>query len=113
MKECKIIRDLFPSYIDDLTNKETNQFIEEHLNSCKDCKKVLETMQKDINLNTTKKDSKEVKYIKKFNNKMKMLKMIIIGIALIVVLVIVRNMMILVSLNNRADKYTSSTNYYI
>ena len=113
MKECKIIRDLFPSYIDDLTSESTNQYIQEHLNSCKECKKVLEDMKKDIKLDTTQKDSKEVKYIKKFNNKMKILKLIIIAIVLTVVLAIVRNMMILVILNNRADKYTSYTNYYI
>ena len=34
MKEknkCKIIQDLLPSYTDNLTEKETNQYIEEHL----------------------------------------------------------------------------------
>lgn len=111
--ECKIIKDLFPSYIDGLTNETTNQYIEEHLNNCEKCKKVLEDMKKEIKLDTTKKDSKEVKYIKKFNKKMKILKMIIIGILLIILLSLARKMIILVNLNNKSDNYTSSTNYYM
>lgn len=38
MKEknkCKIIQDLLPSYMDNLTEKETNQYIEEHLKDVK------------------------------------------------------------------------------
>ena len=57
MKECKIIRDLFPSYIDGLTNEETNQYIEEHLNNCEHCKKILEDMKKELKLDTIQKDS--------------------------------------------------------
>ena len=113
MKECKIIRDLFPSYIDGLTSESTNQYIQEHLNRCEECKKVLETMQKEIKLNTTKKDSKEVKYIKKFNKKIRILKSIIIGILIIILLLLARNIIILVSLNNRAENYTSSSNFYM
>ena len=46
LNDCKIIRDLFPSYIDGLTNETTNQYIEEHLKDCEDCKKALENMKK-------------------------------------------------------------------
>lgn len=112
MKECKIIRDLFPSYMDGLTAESTNQYIQEHLNNCEDCKKVLETMQKDIKLNTTKKDSKEVKYIQKYSKKMKILKVLLLAILLIFVLSYVRKAIILVSLSSKVNKYTSSTNYY-
>ena len=70
-------------------------------------------MKKELNIDTTKKDSKEVKYIKKFNNKMKILKMIIIGILLIILFSMARKIIILANLNIRANNYTSSTNYYI
>ena len=40
-KECKIVQDLLPSYVDKLTNEETNQYIEEHL---KECKELLESV---------------------------------------------------------------------
>ena len=34
-KDCKIVQDLLPNYIEKLTNEETNKYIEEHLNECK------------------------------------------------------------------------------
>ena len=37
--KCYLIRDLLPSYIDELTGEETNKEIENHLNECPDCKK--------------------------------------------------------------------------
>ena len=32
---CEIIRDLFPSYIDQLTSDKTNLAVEEHIKECK------------------------------------------------------------------------------
>ena len=32
--KCKIVTDLLPNYIENLTSEDTNKFIEEHLNSC-------------------------------------------------------------------------------
>jgi len=114
MKEdCKIIRDLLPSYIDGLTNDATNQYIEEHINDCEQCKKALEDMKKELKLDTTQKDSKEVKYIKKFNKKMKILKIILLAVLLIFILSYLRKMMILVIVNNKISEYASSINFYI
>ena len=31
INECKIVQDLLPNYIENLTNEETNKYIEEHL----------------------------------------------------------------------------------
>ena len=47
-KDCKIFQDLLPNYIEDLTNEETNYFIDEHINECPECQKILENMQKEI-----------------------------------------------------------------
>ena len=113
MKECKIIRDLFPSYIDGLTSESTNQYIQEHLDNCEDCQKVLETMKKDIKIDTTKKDSREVKYIKKYNKKMKILKITLLAILLIFMFRVARNMIIIVSLDSKIDKYATSQNFYL
>ena len=46
--KCEIIRDLFPSYIDGLTSKESNQAIDEHLEGCRECRRYLEEMQREI-----------------------------------------------------------------
>ena len=113
MKECKIICDLLPSYIDELTTEDTNQYIQQHLGNCRDCKQVLEEMKKDFKTNIIKKDTREVKYIKKYNMKMKILKFILLGIFLMFLFSYVRKAIILVSLNNKFNNYTSSSNYYI
>ena len=65
-RECKIIQDLLPNYIEKLTSLPTNQYIEEHLASCDECEKILKNMQKEIFTDTKVNNKKEVKYIKKF-----------------------------------------------
>ena len=47
-RDCKIVQDLLPNYIENLTNEETNRFIEEHLKECPECQKVLENMKKEL-----------------------------------------------------------------
>lgn len=84
-RECKIVQDLLPNYIEKLTVKETNEYIKEHVNGCDECKKILENMQKDLNINNTIKDKKAVKYFKKYRSKLKILYatiVIILAIAL-------------------------------
>ena len=68
-KECKIVQDLLPSYVDKLTNEETNQYIEEHLKECKECQKVLENMKSNIEYKEQDDDRKKVKYFKKYKYK--------------------------------------------
>ncbi|WP_413305431.1 zf-HC2 domain-containing protein [Bacillus sp. 1P10SD] len=46
--KCHIVRDLLPSYIDDLCSNESRQFIEEHVASCHVCRDVLHTMENDV-----------------------------------------------------------------
>ena len=33
-RDCKIVQDLLPNYIEKLTNDETNKYVEEHLKEC-------------------------------------------------------------------------------
>ena len=111
-KDCKIVQDLLPNYIEKLTNEETNKYIEEHLNECKECKDVLLEMQKELKISDQKRDRREVKYIKKFSNKMKILKIILLIILIIFGIHIGRNMIIISGLNNKANNYVSSSNYH-
>ncbi len=46
MDDCKIVTDLLPTYCDELTSLETNTFIHTHLNSCPNCSRMLEMMQR-------------------------------------------------------------------
>lgn len=112
-KECRIIQDLLPSYMEGLTTEETNEYVEEHLKECDECRKTLETMQKDIEINTNHADKKEVNYFKKYKKKMTLLKGIILIILLVFIITVGRRMFILVTLSKKAEKSKESDNYYI
>lgn len=115
-RNCKVVEDLLPNYIEKLTNEETNKFVEEHLNECADCKKILENMKKEVELNTPKRNEKEVKYIKKFNKKFKILRNILLAI-LVIILIFVGNTFrkysIIKNLDKKAEETAKSTNYHI
>ena len=44
---CEIARDLFPSYIDGLTSKVSNEVLEEHLRTCEACREALDAMREE------------------------------------------------------------------
>ena len=111
-RDCKIVQDLLPNYIEKLTNEETNLFIEEHLKECNECKKVLNNMKKDLKVNSSKRDDREVKYIKKYSNKMKILKTILLMIIAVYVLVVGRRTIIMASLSEKAKDKQINNNYY-
>ena len=47
-KECAIVKDLAPLYVEGLTRQETNQFIEEHLAQCKDCCSEIDELRRPV-----------------------------------------------------------------
>ncbi len=112
-RNCKIVQDLLPNYIEKLTKDETNLFIEEHLKECEECNNIYEKIQKDINVNTNKVNKKQIDYLKKYNKKMKVLKSIILIIILIFILIIVGKAYLLITLSKRAEKNINSDNYYV
>ena len=76
--EHKLVQDLFPSYIDGLLALETKEFVEAHISSCEECKKVLEDMKSKIQEeNRTDLNSSKVKFAKKVNRKLRFLSLII------------------------------------
>lgn len=48
--ECKIVEDLLPMYVDNLTNDVTNKFIEDHLAKCPACKQKLLDIQHEVDI---------------------------------------------------------------
>lgn len=110
-RSCKIVQDLLPNYIEKLTNEESNNFIQEHLKECKECKRILEDMQKDLSVDTKENEITKVNYIKKYNRKLKSLKIILLIILAIFLIRTGRNMIIMAELANKANKHISSKNY--
>ena len=75
-KYCKVVQDLLPNYIEKLTSSETNEFVETHIEECKDCKKSLEIMKKGI-IDENKKQNKQIDYLKRYKRKMTIFKSLI------------------------------------
>lgn len=50
---CYIVFDLLPLYHDDILSEQTKEDIETHLNECKDCKKKMDAMKMQIDVQTT------------------------------------------------------------
>ena len=50
-KDCNLVRDLLPNYIENLTNNDTNLFIENHLKECSECTDILNSMKSGENEN--------------------------------------------------------------
>ena len=61
-------------------------------------------MQKEIKVSTTKRDDREVKYIKKYNKKLKILKYALLIIILIYVILVGRRTIIMSSLSGKATE---------
>ncbi len=82
-RDCKIVQDLLPTYIENLTNGVTNEFIEEHIAKCPECAQVLEDMNGDLKLEKINQDY-EINYLKKL--KLKWVQSIsIIGIVVVII----------------------------
>ena len=111
-KECKIVKDLLPNYIENLTSEETSNFISNHIGECKECNKVYLDMKTSISANSNAKSNKEVKYLKKYNQKLQVLKVILILVIAIFIIRAGRNAIIVLNLTNKAEKFESSDCYY-
>ena len=112
-KLCNIIKDLLPSYVENLTNDETNSFIESHIANCPECKELLENMRKEIEISSPKKEEKNFKYIKRYSKRLKIFRNILLIIALVFILIVARRFIIINDLSNKAKIAESKTNYYI
>ena len=73
-EECKIVQDLLPNYLEDLTDSTTNEFIEKHIENCNECEQSLKDMRGEIQLNKINNNRKinalkkaKRKYILKFS----------------------------------------------
>ena len=58
-KDCDIVRDLLPNYIENLTGENTNKYIENHIKECENCSQLLNKMRKDITIETNTSDFKK------------------------------------------------------
>ena len=91
-KECDIVTDLLPDYIENLLSDGSKSYVEEHLRGCNNCKQKLKIMQANIeenNVNHEKEEKIELNHLKKYRNRMWILKAIIYVFILIILTIFI------------------------
>lgn len=90
-RDCKIVQDLLPNYIERLTDEVTNEYIEEHIAKCSECANALKAMNGDIKLEEFDQE-KEINYLKGVRKRIKrtiaIVSLVVIMIAVGIVLYI-------------------------
>ena len=81
-KECLIVTELLPLYLEKQTGKHSNKYIEEHIKNCDECRVEMKYMTESYGKFTVHKEMKEQKlFLKKIKQR------IIIGYAIILVII--------------------------
>ncbi len=127
-KDCNLVKDLLPNYIDRVTSDETNIFVVEHLKNCERCRKSFENMSEEMKVDNKSKDNKKINIFRKVNNKIRLLKTIIFVTLFIFLIIFVRKVFIINNIENMSskanyncyskimvettEKYTSKIEYY-
>jgi len=78
-KECEIVKDLLPGYVEKTLRNETNEFVEEHIKDCTSCNDMLAMLKEEKNTDINQ--DEEIDYLKKYNRKTKILE----GIAIMLI----------------------------
>lgn len=79
--DCNLVNDLLPNYIENLLTTETKEYVENHINSCSQCKRKLEIMREDkIKIeNRNKREQKvDFEHLKKYRKKFLLLKCVLL-----------------------------------
>lgn len=85
-KECDIVKDLIPNYIDNLTSKSSNEFIENHIETCPNCKEYLNNMKSNISIPNSSDDKKGINILKKYNGKISTLRIVLFFVVIIFII---------------------------
>ena len=122
-KECEIINDLLPNYVENLVSEETKKFVNEHISNCEQCKKQLEILREDrnkINLKSKDEQKIELDYLKKYNKKMIILKIILITIITLITISIafsiyryIYNSKVVENVERKISEITDLNNLYL
>ena len=97
---CNIVRDLIPSYVDDICSDESRELVEKHIKECEECRKMVASMKEDlepaavkknsVSANTSIDEQKVMQAVnKKLNNDIKKKTLVYKVICLLIVVIII------------------------
>lgn len=81
MKKCYIVEDLLALYHDDLLQKESKEWLEEHVSHCKRCKNLMKISKEPIIKEVIEPEIDYEKMMKKNNFKISLYQMLFLGIS--------------------------------
>lgn len=82
-KECELIKDLLPLYVDGICSEESIEIVEKHIESCEGCKKELDYLRKSIEI-PVETEEMHIKNFKKLFSKKVWLRVITIVLVLVI-----------------------------
>ena len=65
MTKCSIIRDLFSAYVSGSGSDDTRALVDEHIETCEDCKKKLAEVQNRVAVQLRENDAQNINVFKK------------------------------------------------
>ena len=83
---CNVIKDLLPSYVEDICSHESKELVEEHLVGCRECQSLVEMM-KETEIVSEKVDDRQIDYMKKVRQGYTRKSMVSLGLLIICLLV--------------------------
>lgn len=98
--ECDIVRDLLFSYNDGILSTTSKELVEEHLEKCEECKKILEEIKHE---NEEKCQVKEIDFFKRIKKKINKKNIIILVVSIILVSVVLFNIQVYHNYNELAS----------
>ena len=93
-KECEIVQDLLFCYCDGVASNGSKELVENHLQTCEECRQVLSDIEKD---KSKQENQKEIDYLEKINKKMKRKTIATMISLIILVIFVIGNLYILFS----------------
>lgn len=93
-RECEIVQDLLFCYYDGVASNSSKKLVEDHLQTCENCRQILADMKKD---NNKQDNQQEIDYLGKINKKMKRKTIITIISLIILAFFVIGNLYILFS----------------
>ncbi len=83
--KCEIIKDLLPNYIDGLTSAESNAEIEEHIETCQECREALDQMKAELSVGNVELNKQSINPFKKLNKRVLQSIIITFGACILIV----------------------------
>ena len=113
--ECGIVYDLLPNYIEHVTNEASNEFIENHISSCENCRRLYNDLSEEIN--SISNQTKEVNFLKKYKRHLNTLKILLILVIVLIVAISagkwIAKYNILKEISETSQPNQSTNNYHI